>query len=46
MMLLFFQATADTATSAVDTLNRAVQAATTAQPKELRFGDLLIKGGW
>ena len=44
-MLLFFQATADTATRAVDTLNRAVQA-TTAQPHELRFGDLLIKGGW
>ncbi len=44
-MLLFFQATADTATSAVDTLNRAVQA-TTVPPHELRFGDLLIKGGW
>ena len=45
MMLLFFQATADTAARAVDTLNHAVQA-TTAQPHELRFGDLLIKGGW
>lgn len=45
MMLLFFQATADTASRAVDTLNRAVQAGA-AQPHELRFGDLLIKGGW
>ncbi len=44
-MLIFFQATADTATRAVDTLNRAVQAGA-AQPHELRFGDLLIKGGW
>ncbi len=44
-MLLFFQATADTASRAVDTLNRAVQAGA-AQPHELRFGDLLIKGGW
>lgn len=45
MILLFFQATADTASRAVDTLNRAVQAGA-AQPHELRFGDLLIKGGW
>ena len=44
-MLLFLQATADTAARAVDTLNRAVQTAA-AQPHELRFGDLLIKGGW
>lgn len=45
MMLLFFQATTDTAARAVDTLNRAVQAGA-AQPHELRLGDLLIKGGW
>ncbi|MGI4751545.1 MAG: MotA/TolQ/ExbB proton channel family protein [Janthinobacterium lividum] len=45
MMLLILQATADTATRAVDTLNRAVQPGA-AQPHELRFGDLLIKGGW
>ena len=45
MILLFLQTTNDTAQRAVDTLNRAVQA-TTAQPQELRFGDLLVKGGW
>ncbi|MGI4805761.1 MAG: MotA/TolQ/ExbB proton channel family protein [Janthinobacterium lividum] len=45
MMLLFLQATADTAAKAVDTLNRAVQPGA-IQTHELRFGDLLIKGGW
>lgn len=45
MILLFLQTTTDTAARAVDTLNRAVQ--TVAAPhQELRFGDLLIKGGW
>ncbi|RYE24324.1 MAG: MotA/TolQ/ExbB proton channel family protein, partial [Sphingobacteriaceae bacterium] len=42
MILLFLQ---DTAARAVDTLNRTTQTIA-AQPKELRFGDLLIKGGW
>ena len=45
MTLLFLQAAADTAAAAVDTLNRTVQPGA-IQPHELRFGDLLIKGGW
>lgn len=45
MILLFSQAVTDTVAQAVDTLNRGAQL--TAVPnQELRFGDLLIKGGW
>jgi biopolymer transport protein ExbB len=45
MILLFSQAVTDTVTQAVDTLNHAAQVGA-AQPNELRFGDLLVKGGW
>ncbi len=44
MTLLFFQAN-DTANKLIDTANRAQLAATQAS-QELRFGDLIIKGGW
>src|SRR3954471_23578596 len=43
-MMLIAQVT-DTAHKIVDTLNHATQAVA-APAEELRFGDLLIKGGW
>ncbi len=45
MILLFSQAVTDTVTQAVDTLNRAAQIGAVPN-QELRFGDLLVKGGW
>src|SRR4051812_36246929 len=45
-MMLLLQIT-DTAQKLTDTLNRTAQAAATAAPvDDLRFGDLLLKGGW
>ena len=35
----------DTARQVADSLNHTINAPTT-QPEELRFGDLLMKGGW
>lgn len=44
--MLLLQIT-DTAQKLTDTVNRTAQAAATAAPADdLRFGDLLIKGGW
>lgn len=43
-MIFLLQAGTDTAQQLLDTLNQA--AATTAQPQELKFIDLLFKGGW
>ncbi|MEN0052313.1 MAG: MotA/TolQ/ExbB proton channel family protein, partial [Mucilaginibacter sp.] len=45
MTLLLLQQIADTAKHIADTANHVTQPITT-QPEELRFGDLLIKGGW
>ncbi|MGI4022311.1 MAG: MotA/TolQ/ExbB proton channel family protein [Janthinobacterium lividum] len=45
MILLFSQAVTDTVTQAIDTLNRGAQLAAVPH-QELRFGDLLVKGGW
>ncbi len=39
------QAVTDTISQLTDTANRAAQQLATA-PQELRFGDLLVKGGW
>ncbi|WP_342647756.1 MotA/TolQ/ExbB proton channel family protein [Mucilaginibacter sp. CSA2-8R] len=44
-MMLMIQQVTDTARNVVDTLNRAAQQ-TAAPADDLRFGDLLIKGGW
>lgn len=44
MMLLML--ITDTATHIADTLNHAVAAPTTIPQEDLRFGDLLLKGGW
>ncbi|MBS7566384.1 MotA/TolQ/ExbB proton channel family protein [Mucilaginibacter sp. Bleaf8] len=45
-MMLLLQIT-DTAQKLTDTVNRTAQAAAAAAPADdLRFGDLLIKGGW
>ena len=46
MTLLFIQATADTVNRLVDTAKHTAQLATVPADQELRFGDLLIKGGW
>jgi len=40
------QAVTDTLSQLADTANRAAQQLATAPPQELRFGDLLLKGGW
>nr|WP_294794768.1 MotA/TolQ/ExbB proton channel family protein [uncultured Mucilaginibacter sp.] len=40
------QAVTDTISQLTDTANRAAQQLATAPPAELRFGDLLLKGGW
>lgn len=40
------QAVTDTLSQITDTANRAAQQLATAPPAELRFGDLLLKGGW
>jgi biopolymer transport protein ExbB len=45
MTLLLIQQIADTAKHIADTAGHITQPITT-QPEELRFGDLLIKGGW
>ena len=45
MTLLLLQQIADTAKHLADTAGHITQPITT-QPEELRFGDLLIKGGW
>jgi len=45
MILLFFQIT-DTAHKIIDTANHAAQQGAAIPDQELRFGDLLIKGGW
>lgn len=45
MTLLLIQQIADTAKHLADTAGHITQPITT-QPEELRFGDLLIKGGW
>jgi biopolymer transport protein ExbB len=44
-MMLLMQI-ADTAKQVIDTANHALNAAPGIAPKELRFGDLLLKGGW
>jgi biopolymer transport protein ExbB len=44
-MFTFLQAATDTANQMIDTANNVVQAVTTP-PEELRFIDLLFKGGW
>ena len=47
MTLLFIQAQAiDTVHKLVDTAKHTAQLATVPADQELRFGDLLIKGGW
>jgi biopolymer transport protein ExbB len=40
------QAVTDTLSQLADTANRAAQQLATAPPQDLRFGDLLLKGGW
>jgi len=40
------QAVTDTISQLTDTANRAAQQLATAPPQDLRFGDLLLKGGW
>src|SRR6195952_2504763 len=45
MTLLFVQQVTDTAKHLVDTANHAATQLT-APAEELRFGDLIIKGGW
>ena len=45
MTLLLIQQIADTAKHIADTAGHITQPINT-QPEELRFGDLLIKGGW
>jgi biopolymer transport protein ExbB len=45
MTLLFFQIT-DTAHKLIDTANHAALQGAAIPDQELRFGDLLIKGGW
>ncbi|MGY3213008.1 MotA/TolQ/ExbB proton channel family protein [Mucilaginibacter sp. HD30] len=40
------QAVTDTISQLADTANRTAQQLATAPPQELRFGDLLLKGGW
>ncbi|RYZ97919.1 MAG: MotA/TolQ/ExbB proton channel family protein, partial [Sphingobacteriaceae bacterium] len=44
LLLQIANTTADTASRLVDSLSNT--AATTAPIEELRFGDLLLKGGW
>ena len=44
MTLLFFQVT-DTAKKVIDTAKNAAQQLAAA-PKEIHFGDLVVKGGW
>lgn len=43
--MIFLMQIADTARQAVDTLNHAIQTPGIPQ-QDLRFGDLLLKGGW
>jgi biopolymer transport protein ExbB len=40
------QAVTDTISQLTDTANQVAQQIATAPPQELRFGDLLVKGGW
>jgi biopolymer transport protein ExbB len=46
MTLLFLQATADTLHKLADTAKAAGQALAPIPEQELRFGDLIVKGGW
>jgi biopolymer transport protein ExbB len=45
MIALFIQAT-DTANKLIDTAKHAGQVLATAPQEDLRFGDLIVKGGW
>ena len=45
-LLLLQQAVADTARTIVDTTNGVAQQVAALPQEDLRFGDLLIKGGW
>ena len=45
-MILLFAQVADTAHKLIDSLSRTGQQLAPIPEKELRFGDLLIKGGW
>ena len=45
MTLLFLQAT-DTLHKVIDTAKHAAQQLAPIPEQELRFGDLIIKGGW
>src|SRR3978361_1682677 len=45
-LLLLAQAVTDTARQIADTAQHAVQQLPTAPAEDLRFGDLLLKGGW
>ena len=45
-LLLLAQAVTDTAHHLADTAQHAAQLPTTAPAEDLRFGDLLLKGGW
>jgi biopolymer transport protein ExbB len=45
MTLLLLQVT-DTVHKIIDTANHAAQQLASLPPEELRFGDLLVKGGW
>ncbi len=46
MTLLFLQTVTDTAHKLADTANHASQQLAAIPTQDLRFGDLLIKGGW
>ncbi|MGZ3756993.1 MAG: MotA/TolQ/ExbB proton channel family protein, partial [Mucilaginibacter sp.] len=46
MTLLFLDAVTDTAKKLADTANHASQQLAAIPQQELRFGDLILKGGW